>query len=65
MIGSAVVGRLADGLMGCLQLKWVAPVEVPFEKDDAPLDPPASLVFLLETLELADSVLAVFNAVGH
>ena len=65
LIGSAVVGKLADGCMGCPRLKWVAPMEVHVALGAAPLDPAASLVLLLSPLDLTDSVLTVFDAVGQ
>ena len=63
LIGSAAVGRLYDSCMGCTRLKWIAPVEATAAPDAAPLEPAASLVFLLSPLEIDDSVLTVFNAV--
>ena len=57
-IGSAGVGKLADDWLGCPRLKWFSPLEVP-----SPLKPAASLVFLLEPLELNVSVLTGCDAV--
>ena len=64
LIGSAVVGKLSEGWLVCPWLKWVAPVEVTAAPGTAPLEPAASLVLLLATLEIADSMLTVFDAVG-
>ena len=64
MIGSAVVGDLDDGWLGS-RLKLVSSVDMSAAPGSAPLELSASLVWLLAPLELADSVLTVFDAVGQ
>ena len=65
LIGRAVVGKLSDGWLVYSWLKWVAPVKVPAVPGAAPLEPVASLVLLLVPLDIADSMLTVFNTVGQ